>query len=718
MNSPMKKLISFFCCLCLLSSTAVFAQGGDGDSKDKQSIDFNTLPELLFPDEKTLDETGAALDTSQLNPDLLESIRQLGKKDMLMPSKVERKIISTTITSDPTSGEVDIERTVDGQPLKLSGNDPVMDAPKAVAKSNKKTISSKKDTAQKPKVNKQKYTPNVIKEGESVPGLILGPMFPNNSSNSSSTPTTSSPSPRTSISAVEYGISNNSRYDYGAGKVAVPSYNLSDEELNLYNNRPPSNVIKNNKLISSVNRSVGSMNNNRIPVVDHNTYRNRLAALPTIIPMEYNEFVGKFIDLYMIDKRKEVAKMLPRSDLYYPIFSEVLNRYNLPNELKHLPVVLSALYPHASDSKGASGLWLMPYGTGKLYELESNSYIDERRDPKLSTEAAVQQLSKLHDRYRDWYLVIAAYHCGVGAMNKAIRQSGNKQDYWQVAEFLPPETQAYVPLFIAANYVMNHYADHGIQHENPPYKFYATDTMNIMHTTDLREVAIFIDMNIEELQFLNPAVKQYVIPKTAGGFPLSIPSHKVAQLDAYMVNVKKMRESIVIKGLKPDDIRLNFDSPWNYPMSDYDYHPAQYSGNVIRTATIIHTIRPEETLGEIAVEYDCEADDIRRWNGIKGNSIKAGEPLTIHVLSELKNIYANSQAKDKLYQEDGTSVGNIYTIKHVVQAGENLHSIARTYEVDVNLLKNHNNINTYMPNPGTTLEVPFKDHDPKPDPRP
>lgn len=294
----------------------------------------------------------------------------------------------------------------------------------------------------------------------------------------------------------------------------------------------------------------------------------RLSALQTLVPMTYNDIVQSFIDMYVKDKRDQVSRMLPRTDLYFRTFEEALDRHNLPMELKYLPVMESALIPHAKSQNGASGLWQLPYGIAKDYGLDSNDFIDERRDPKLSSEAAAMHLKNLYRKYLNWHLVIAAYHCGDGEMNKAIQKAGGIRDYWELATFLPIETQAYVPLFIAATYVMNYYQEHDIPKYDAPYTYYATDTVRIKGKSSLREIAQQIDMALNELQYLNPAIIHDYIPASSKGYPLMLPANKVGVLVAYQNNLKNQKE-IILDRTREKQIALPSGNMWHYKTDEF-----------------------------------------------------------------------------------------------------------------------------------------------------
>ena len=234
------------------------------------------------------------------------------------------------------------------------------------------------------------------------------------------------------------------------------------------------------------------------PEFSDSVYIDRLSRIPAIMEMPYNEVVRKFIDTYTGRLRGHVSYMLSANNFYIPIFEEALDAYNLPIELKYLPIIESALNPSAVSRAGASGLWQFMINTGKVYGLDSNSLIDERRDPIKSSWAAARYLKDLYDIYGDWSLVIAAYNCGPGNVNKAIRRTNGDADYWKIYNFLPKETRGYVPAFIAINYIMNYYCNHNIcaLETNIPTH---TDTIQINRKLHLQQVSDICGIEMEQI---------------------------------------------------------------------------------------------------------------------------------------------------------------------------------------------------------------------------
>lgn len=269
-------------------------------------------------------------------------------------------------------------------------------------------------------------------------------------------------------------------------------------------------------------------NPNYNPTYGPEVYRERLQRLPTIIDMTYNEIVQKFIDQYTNRLRRHVSAMLGAANFYVPMFEEALDYYGLPLELKYLPVIESALKPTAVSPAGATGLWQFMLATGKRYNLESNSRVDERRDPIKSTWAAARFLRDLFKIYGDWHLVLAAYNCGPGNVNKAIHRADGARDYWEIYPYLPKETRGYVPAFIAANYVMNYYCDHNICPMRSKYPM-ATDTIMVSRNVDMRRVANLCEVGEDVIKALNPQYKTNVIPGSWTPQSLRLPREAVAR---------------------------------------------------------------------------------------------------------------------------------------------------------------------------------------------
>lgn len=338
------------------------------------------------------------------------------------------------------------------------------------------------------------------------------------------------------------------------------------------------------------------------PEVSDSVYLDRLKRIPAIIEMPYNEVVREFIDMYATRLRQKVAFMLSANNFYMPIFEEALDLYNLPLELKYLPVIESALNPIASSSQGAVGLWQFMLNTGKIYGLKVTSLVDERRDPVKSTYAAARYLKDLYDIYHDWNLVLAAYNCGPGIINKAIRRADGEKDFWALYNYLPKQTRGYVPAFIAANYIMTYYCEHNISPMEMKMPE-GTDTIHISRPLHLQQVSAVCDISLDELRALNPEFKKDIIPGNEHPYALRLPS--------------KMISSFI-------DLE---DSIYNYKPNTY--LTRRNTVDIPAPKAVYHRIRNGETLGGIARKYGVSVSQLRKLNGIRGSNIRAGKSIRI-----------------------------------------------------------------------------------------
>lgn len=346
-----------------------------------------------------------------------------------------------------------------------------------------------------------------------------------------------------------------------------------------------------------------------LPVSD-SVYAERLMRMPTLIEMPYNEVVRKYIDQYTIKMRGTVAYMLGAMNFYMPIFEEALDLYDLPNELKYLPIIESALNPQAVSRVGASGLWQFMLKTGKLYGLQSNSLVDERRDPIKASMAAARYLKDLYGIYGDWSLVIAAYNCGPGNVNKAIHRADGSHDYWEIYPYLPRETRGYVPAFIAANYIMNYYCLHNIcpmQAQLPT----ASDTLHIGQDLHFQQVVDLCGISMEEVRALNPQYKQDIVPGASMSCILRLPLNAVTSFIESGDSIYEHRADELFK--KRRYVTAKDGKKRRVSVDGGNYH----------------TIKKGETLSTIASKYGISVKTLRRLNGLKGNNITAGKRLRV-----------------------------------------------------------------------------------------
>lgn len=301
------------------------------------------------------------------------------------------------------------------------------------------------------------------------------------------------------------------------------------------------------------------------PVYNREDYIDQLSRMPTIMEMAYNEVVQKFIDRYSGRLRHSISYMLGASNFYMPIFEEALEAYQIPLELKYLPVIESALNPNAVSRVGATGLWQFMLATGKQYGLQVNSLVDERRDPVKASYAAAQYLRDLYRVFGDWNLVIAAYNCGPGNINKAIhRAGGENKDYWHIYPYLPRETRGYVPAFIAANYIMTYYSYHNIcpMVTRLPAN---TDTVMVNRDIHLEQVAAVVGLNIDLLRSLNPMYRRDIIPGNTEPMPLRLPLADIGRFIDVQDSVYSYRaDELLTKRL---EVEVKDDVPTYYHKS-------------------------------------------------------------------------------------------------------------------------------------------------------
>lgn len=342
------------------------------------------------------------------------------------------------------------------------------------------------------------------------------------------------------------------------------------------------------------------------PVFSDTVYTDRLANLPCIVPMIYNQPVRNHIDRYATKLRHQVSYMLGMMEYYEPLIEQALDIYGVPNELKYLPVVESALNPAAVSRVGATGLWQFMYSTGKLYGLKQNSLVDDRRDPVKSTWAAAKYLKDLYNRFGAWDLAIAAYNCGPGNVNKAIYRSGGKKEFWDIYWYLPRETRGYVPAFIAATYIMTYHAEHGICPMESKLPL-ATDTIMINRLLHFDQIAAVCDIDMETLRGLNPQYKENVIPGKFQPNSLRLPEGKIR------------------------DFILSGDSIYNYEREKYfSEEKVKILKNQATNSFVVHKIRSGETLSTIARRYRVTISELKRWNGLRNSNIVAGKTLKIY----------------------------------------------------------------------------------------
>lgn len=352
------------------------------------------------------------------------------------------------------------------------------------------------------------------------------------------------------------------------------------------------------------------------PTFTAEEYIERLRRMPTVMEMPYNEVVQGFIDRYTGRLRRSVSFMLGASNFFMPIFEEALEAYQLPLELKYLPIIESALKPNAVSRVGATGLWQFMLTTGKDYGLTINSLVDERRDPMKASYAAARYLRDLYKIFGDWSLVIAAYNCGPANINKAIHRAGGEKDYWKIYPYLPKETRGYVPAFIAANYVMNYYCEHNIcpMKSQLPVQ---TDTVVVTRNINLYQIAGVLGIEISILRSLNPAYRRDIVPgNTEPSIIHLLPGDAVKFID-FQDSIYHYNEAELLK--KRDVVPVTADPVYTTKRSK--------ARSSRRGSTV--TVRKGDNLGAIARRNGTTVAKLRKLNGIKGNNIRAGQKIRV-----------------------------------------------------------------------------------------
>jgi len=414
-----------------------------------------------------------------------------------------------------------------------------------------------------------------------------------------------------------------------------------------------------------------------IPTFNDSVYELRIEVLNVQTPVDliYNRHVKSFINLYAKKGRKQTARMLGLKEIYFPLFEEVLDKYDMPLELKYLAVVESALNPTAGSRAGAKGLWQFMYGTGRLYGLHSNSLVDDRFDPYKATDAAARLLKNLYGIYGSWELALAAYNSGPGNVNRAIRRAGGVKNYWAVWPFLPRETRGYVPAFIAVNYIFNYAAEHNIYPTDPGILYYGIDSVTVRDVLSFDQIAEFMHMDINDVDFLNPAYKEGIIPASSSKpYILRLPREKVGY---FIDHEDSLYNFVSKKGLEREKLL------------------AQIKKAKERS---IHIVRSGESLGLIARRYRTSVGKIKAWNGLRSSRIYPGQKLIVYSPGRRSSSASSAYARS-------TKSTNGY---HTVRNGENLGLIAKKYGISVRQLKSWNGLSSNMIKPGQKLKVSAK----------
>lgn len=449
----------------------------------------------------------------------------------------------------------------------------------------------------------------------------------------------------------------------------------SDEMMGMIENIANIPYFEQNKLeSSSKSENIYNYPENYIPSFPDSVYAERIAKLreQTTIELVYNSHVKSFIDVYAVRKRDHTCRILGLADIYFPMFEQALDKYNIPLEIKYLAVVESALNPRAGSHAGAKGLWQFMYATGKTYKLNVTSLVDDRMDPVKATEAACQHLLDLYNKYDDWFLALAAYNSGGGNVNKAIRRAGGLKNYWAVWPFLPKETRGYVPAFIAVNYVMNYSQEHNLYPTDPGIIADGVDSVTVHEPLHFDQLHEMLNIPMEDIKFFNPQYKASIIPANAKT-PMSLRLPEI-YIDSFIVHEKELYNFKTKKGI--DRAKLEEEMK---KVSDRS----------------VHIVKSGESLGSIANKYRISVNQLKTWNKLKNTTIYPGQKLIVYSSGAPMAQVGNSQPVERSTEQK----------IHTVKSGESLSIIAKKYKCTVTELKTWNNLKSTNLSVGQKLKV-------------
>ena len=456
--------------------------------------------------------------------------------------------------------------------------------------------------------------------------------------------------------------------------------------------------------------------------------KSRLAAMDAKSPfnIEYNQGLENIIKSFLKNRKKSFERLMAISEYYFPIFEEALSKQNVPLEIKYLAVVESALNPKAVSRVGATGLWQFMYQTGKQYNLNIDSYVDDRSDPLKASAAAAQYMTNMYKIFGDWDLVLASYNSGPGNVSKAIRRSGGQQNYWNIRKHLPQETQGYVPAFLATMYIYEYHTAHGIKPERAKLKQFATDTIMVKKQMSFKQISDLLDIPLAQLQLLNPQYKLNVVPAyNDKKHFLTLPSQKIAvftsnedKIYAYVQRELDQREK-----------------PFTRQQHAFASRDSLKTGDSsIVSKTKYHKVRRGDSLSEIADRYSVTMSEIKKWNRLKNNKAPLGRNLkiitsesiayrekkekedTISVVNKADTVattaVAQVQTKEikntrelKTYKEEKVISFKDVTKLHKVKKGDNLGEISDKYGVTVAEIKKWNKLRSNNIPVGKSLKI-------------
>lgn len=440
--------------------------------------------------------------------------------------------------------------------------------------------------------------------------------------------------------------------------------------------------------------------------------KSRLEAMNAKSPfrIEYNESLENVIKSFLKYRKKSFGRLMAISEYYFPLFEEEFAKQNVPLEIKYLAVVESALNPKAVSKMGATGLWQFMYQTGKQYNLKIDSYIDERSDPLKATAAAAKYMSNMYAIFGDWELVLASYNSGPGNVSKAIRRSGGQQNYWSIRKNLPKETQGYVPAFLATMYLYEYRKEHGIVPDRAVVQHFATDTIMVKKEMSFKQISDLLDVPIAQLQLLNPSYKLNIIPSYRDEkHYLRLPNEKIALFTSNEEKLYAYVQYELDKKERPFTTTTAIASTTDTSTNQKD---SQF-------ITRYYKVQRGDNLGSIASKNDVSLTDLKKWNGLKSNTIAYGQNLKIlakesvvktSVVQSKNDVAAVSKVvkEDKIKKENAKDT--LFQSKqsmYVVQSGDNINAIAEKYKVTAAQIIEWNNLTDTTIHQGTSLQIAY-----------
>ena len=419
--------------------------------------------------------------------------------------------------------------------------------------------------------------------------------------------------------------------------------------------------------------------------VPDSVYIERIAKMNSFITLPYNDIVKNYIIRYSEKMPATMGRILGLCEYYMPIFQEILNKYDMPEELKAMVIIESAMNPLAVSRAGAKGMWQFMYQTAKIYGLHIDSFVDERLDPVKSADAAARYLQDAYEIFGDWNLAIASYNCGAGNVNKAIRRSGSRA-FWDIWPFLPRETRGYVPAFVGALYTMNFYKEHGIKPEAVQMPAHV-DTMKINKMLHLKQVSELTGAPLDELKNLNPQYRHEIIPGNDREYILRIPYNYTNAFIDHEDSLYRHKADVYFNPVTIKKIKDGGDGE-----------------------RIVYRVKNGDYLGKIAGRYRVSVNQIKRWNNLRSNNIRVGQRLIIYrggkAPASVSSGSSSEKKSTKPAEKPVMAASGEYII-YTVKSGDSFYTIAKNYPgVSAQNIMDYNGIDSSKIRPGMKIKIP------------